>query len=267
MALSHSPSIVIEGLIVYLDPLNPRSYLGSGSTWNNLLGNNLSATIVGGPTFGNPIPYNTWASKYNPTAGFIFNGVNQWMDLGIIPEINNASELTLDIWYGHYISTGAIYDTLISNGGNSAGIGGWRLRWGPSTSTPLELVLRDASGESDFSFSNAVNSINEFDISATGTSYRWNNAIIRLWDSGSTVGCDGMINGNALRSTLSATRSGITSANSLMIGRSPTGSTGAGNSIYGDYQRSISVVKIYNRRLSEEEMRQNYNALRGRFVK
>lgn len=267
MALSHSPSIVTEGLIVYLDPMNPRSYPGSGTAWYNVLGGTLFANITGGPTFGNPIPYSTWASGYNPSAGFIFNGINQWMDLGIIPEINNATELTIDIWYGHYVSTGSAYDTMISNGGNSAGIAGWRLRWGPTSSTPLELILRDGSGETDFSFANAVNSINQFDIALSGTSYRWNNAIVRLWDSGSTVGCDAMINGNALRTTLSANRTGITSTNALMIARSPTGATGTGNSIYGDYQRSISVVKIYNRRLSEQEMRQNYDALKGRFRK
>lgn len=51
MALSHSPSIVSDGLIVYLDAANRRSYSGSGTSWFDLSGNNNHATLTNGPVF------------------------------------------------------------------------------------------------------------------------------------------------------------------------------------------------------------------------
>jgi hypothetical protein len=40
MALTHSPRIVLDGLVLALDAANIRSYPGSGSTWSDLIGNN-----------------------------------------------------------------------------------------------------------------------------------------------------------------------------------------------------------------------------------
>jgi hypothetical protein len=47
MALSHSPQMVRSGLIVYLDSLNPKSYPGTGTTWYDLSGNNNHGTLTG----------------------------------------------------------------------------------------------------------------------------------------------------------------------------------------------------------------------------
>lgn len=51
MALSHSPSIVTNGLQLYLDAANTRSYLGTGTTWSDLSGNGRTGTLTNGPTF------------------------------------------------------------------------------------------------------------------------------------------------------------------------------------------------------------------------
>ena len=45
MALSHSPSIVLDGLVLCLDAGNPKSYPGSGTTWTDLSGNGYLATM------------------------------------------------------------------------------------------------------------------------------------------------------------------------------------------------------------------------------
>jgi hypothetical protein len=51
MALTHSPSIVTNGLVLCLDAANRKSYPGSGNTWTDLSGNGntgtLSATSIG----------------------------------------------------------------------------------------------------------------------------------------------------------------------------------------------------------------------------
>ena len=36
MAFFHSPKLVTDGLVMYVDAANPRSYPGTGSTWYDL---------------------------------------------------------------------------------------------------------------------------------------------------------------------------------------------------------------------------------------
>jgi hypothetical protein len=48
LALSHSPSIVTDGLVLCLDAANPKSYPGSGTTWTDLSGNGNNGTLVNG---------------------------------------------------------------------------------------------------------------------------------------------------------------------------------------------------------------------------
>jgi hypothetical protein len=36
MAFNYSPKIVTDGLVLYLDAANPRSYPGTGTTWYDL---------------------------------------------------------------------------------------------------------------------------------------------------------------------------------------------------------------------------------------
>ncbi len=39
MAFHHSPRIVTDGLVLYLDAANSKSYPGSGTNWYDLSGN------------------------------------------------------------------------------------------------------------------------------------------------------------------------------------------------------------------------------------
>ncbi len=50
MALEHHPKIVTNGLFLYYDPANTRSYVGNGVTINNLKAV-FGCTLVNGPTF------------------------------------------------------------------------------------------------------------------------------------------------------------------------------------------------------------------------
>lgn len=53
MATLYNPKIVTDGLILCLDAANPRSYPSTGTTWNDLSGNNRTTTLVNTPTFNN----------------------------------------------------------------------------------------------------------------------------------------------------------------------------------------------------------------------
>lgn len=51
MAFSFSPKIVTDGLVLYLDAANTRSYPGSGTTWSDISRSRINGTLVNGPTF------------------------------------------------------------------------------------------------------------------------------------------------------------------------------------------------------------------------
>ena len=61
MGLSHSPSIVTDGLVLCLDAANPRSYPGSGSTIYDISGNGYTGTITG------TLPHNGKYFTFNAT--------------------------------------------------------------------------------------------------------------------------------------------------------------------------------------------------------
>jgi hypothetical protein len=57
MAYNFSPKIITDGLVLYLDAANTRSYPGSGTVWTDLsrVGNN--GTLTNGPTFNSEVLY------------------------------------------------------------------------------------------------------------------------------------------------------------------------------------------------------------------
>jgi hypothetical protein len=51
MATAYSPLIVTDGLVMYLDAGNTKSYPGSGTTWTDISRNSNNETLVNSPTF------------------------------------------------------------------------------------------------------------------------------------------------------------------------------------------------------------------------
>jgi hypothetical protein len=45
------PNIIKDGLVLSLDAANPKSYPGTGTSWNDLSGNNENGVLTNGPTF------------------------------------------------------------------------------------------------------------------------------------------------------------------------------------------------------------------------
>jgi hypothetical protein len=106
MALNHSPSIVTNGLVLYLDAANRRSYPGSGTSWFDLSGNGNHGTLTNGPTF----------SSANG-GGIVFDGVNQFgtVSNNISPGTGNFA---ISVWvYKTEITANRYIWEFGSNGG------------------------------------------------------------------------------------------------------------------------------------------------------
>ena len=86
MALSHSPRIVTNGLVLALDAANIKSYPGSGTTWTDLSGIGNNGTLTNGPTY----------SSANG-GSLVFNGTDNYVSLPA-NSINTNADLTLNYW-------------------------------------------------------------------------------------------------------------------------------------------------------------------------
>jgi len=85
MGIDYNNVIVSDGLVLYIDAANPRSYSGSGTSSNSLIGG-VEATLINGVGF---------TSSNNGT--FTFDGANDYINLGNIGSIGNAQ--TIEVWF------------------------------------------------------------------------------------------------------------------------------------------------------------------------
>jgi len=112
MSLSHSPSLITSGLILCLDAANLRSYPGSGTTWSDLSGNGLNATISNSPTYttsnGGILTYS------GSVAGATATGTSSLFNVG-------TGDFTVECWMktdgsGGYAPVFSLDDNLNGNG-------------------------------------------------------------------------------------------------------------------------------------------------------
>ena len=71
MAFNYSPNIITDGLVLYLDAANTKSYPGSGTTWRDLSKSQLNGTLTNGPTFNS-----------SNGGSIVFDGVDDYVNLG-----------------------------------------------------------------------------------------------------------------------------------------------------------------------------------------
>ncbi len=85
MGLKHHPRIVTNGLVMYVDAANTRSYSGSGLTANGLIGG-IGGTLVNGTGFGT-----------TNNGFFIFDGSNDHINFGNSSTLQQTSG-TISAW-------------------------------------------------------------------------------------------------------------------------------------------------------------------------
>lgn len=93
MATYGGPNIIRDGLVLYLEATNQKSYSGTGTTWNDLIGNGNNGTLVNGVGFSG--------------SSMVFDGVND--------EIQLSTELQLDeSWTLNYYQNVNITQNMLS---------------------------------------------------------------------------------------------------------------------------------------------------------
>lgn len=234
--LFHSPRIVTDGLVLYLDAANGRSYPGSGTTWSDLSGNGNNGTLTNGPT------YDTGS-----LGSIRFDGVNDYASIPSIMGVTNFSNTdnyTIDFWT--FINP---VQNTTTNGDNDI-VEKWS---GGAVPYPYTFRYIRASqiiqvAVYNLSTSNAV----DLQVSTNKwlhivSVFDWSNSLLK-----------GYVNVSSSIASRTLNLTGNISNSSPLYLSSRGGSMNF-------FTGNISCLKIYNRALSPDEIKQNFNATRGRF--
>lgn len=239
MATIEGPNIVRNGLIMWLDAGNVRSYPGSGTTWRDISGNGYTATLNNGPTF---------TSVAN--GSFLMDNINDTMTLNNINWNSLGSTRNFTFMFGSKkISYGTggnnTGDSLIFLGAGNGYNSGWRI-----TDYTFGTPGTAFNGAQSYAFQSP--GITSTLVVSDTFSNRF--AICAFAQNAGSV--TGFLNG--VVQTTGAFGAYSSAGNSGLVGFA--------NAIgVGYFSGYISFFLIYNRALSLSEMQQNYNAYKGRF--
>jgi hypothetical protein len=233
MAINVRPSIVTSGLVLNLDAANMKSYPRSGTTWRDLSGNNYSGSLTNGPTFNN-----------QNGGSIVFDGVDDYTDLGLVTQLTNITNLSVNAWVYPITSS---YIAYVSRYSNTTPSNGWLLA--SYTGLTVNSVKFSFDGRESTAQYISVTSSIELPIN------NWVNVIGTKSSSTWSIYVNGLLQGSIV------TGSGATNFqnNNLQVGAL----IGAGFSVYS--RNRVALTQIYNRALTPTEVQQNYNATKTRF--
>ena len=234
MGLNYNPASVIDGLVYYLDIMNTRCYSGTGNTLYNLANSAIGTTIVSGITYDTDFKKNL---NFNGSSGYMFSNdtsldfTNKDFTIQTTLKLNGLSN-GFSGAYAHSICAGAALtnnSSIFYVNGTGTSVNGIGL-WHQPTSTSIEKYTN-------------IQTNKIYNLAVTK-----NTTQIEFFVDGVSVG------------TASTTSSFNFTANGFAIGRWYFPG-------YEQYLKgSIFDFKAYNRAINIEELQQNYNSSKGRYI-
>lgn len=228
MGLSHSPSIITDGLDFYVDPNNTRCYPGFGNTVYNIVNSSIGATLVG---FTSALLDNTEARS------FYFDGTND-----SLPFSNSSSysptKITVCIWFKK--AHGSSFKALIDKGRDN--YGAWTLC--------VDETANKVSFKAKIFYTSGVNQV--ITTSSNYNSNNWN-FVCGVYDGAYlSIYLNGVLSNSAYYLQ-------DVGSNSYPI------TVGAANDGY-NVNANIGQAFIYGRALSAAEINQNYHATKKKYL-
>ena len=227
MGIISGANLSSDGLVYSLDAANFRSYSGSGLTSNALVGG-IGATLVNGVGFTS-----------SNGGSFVFDGTNDYIDTNQYPSTISlaSSDFSVCLWVK--VADYSLWNSFIS-------------RTTSNLPTPLDIYTVQNDGKIRVFLGN-VNSQNYL-LSNTPIPLEWTYVSFTLDSNFIRIYLNGIQ--DSFSNTIGLpTR--VDSSSSIWIG------TRADN--FTRMKGNISQVKIYNRALSAQEIKQNYNATKKRY--
>ena len=236
MAGRTAPKIITNGLTLYLDAGNVRSYASGSTTWRDLTPNNNNGTLINGPTFST-----------EANGCITFDGVNDYVNtVSASSLLNFQTAGTIDIVFKILSAPVADYITIAGFHASSnrtiwietaeVATDRVRLLWSLSSGT-LGSIRSNINPSTNRNINHVVGT---YEVSAS-------NVIFKIYVNGSQFGSTSTVSGSLTNNT----------AAPFIIGSLQDLSNFANANVYS--------AKIYNRALSATEILQNYNATKTKF--
>ena len=232
MSFNYSPKIVTDGLISYLDAGNTKSYVSGSNTWSDLSKNQNNSTLINGPLFDS-----------SNLGSIVFDGINDYVN---VPRAIVTTAFTINMWIkptGDSLTGSTSYSGMVNrfNGYNNQ----------------RNRFLINA-GFTFFNFQAIVSGVTYDILSDTFSSVLNKNSMATVTYNGSNVKF--YLNVNSVMIT-PFSMSGSLDSGTLAA----TIGWGANSTDYF-FNGKIYTYQVYNKSLSDIEITQNYNALKGRFI-
>ena len=229
-------SVVAAGLIMHLDASNPASYSGSGATWSDLSGNGNTVTLQNSPTLVN--------------GALQFDGSTQWARTAANLNLTTFDAVTVEIVVRTTLTAGC-YMTWEHTADWNTNVGG----------IGLSVHCNGSGGQTNVHHTNHN--------TGPARNYEW------------SMGTDWAVHTNVF-SRVGDTTGRLSYVNGLRVpfstvggyatGTATTGGSFANSLVYfagrggaGQMPGRIMAFRVYNRKLSDAEIAQNYLAMSGRF--
>ena len=232
MGVKAGPRIVKDGLVVYLDSANTRSYIGSGTSALSLSGLGNTGILINGPTFSS-----------SNGGQIVFDGTNDYIKFPANSAYNlNNGSLTIEVFFS--IINPIVGERMILEHNNWPANGLYQLTF--ATNDVYRLVFPEAwamGGQLDYTDTNLelnkwTHVVAQFN-TITNTSRLYINTQLK-----------------AERTDITA-ELGSSTSDIYIFCRNGTGLFLAAR---------LGHIKLYNRALSYQEIVQNYNATKGRYI-
>lgn len=229
MSVFTGPSVINQGLAVCFDAANIKSYPGTGNIWYNI-------GYTGGSVTGQ-----TYTPAWGTLGGvtcFNFNQVGAYfLNNSFFPSSfpTDSTNLTISVWFypaASELSSGDRGNLVRANNSNA-----FYMSWNKGNQQ-----------QSNYWYGKTNEGYHESGAAITRSS--WNN-IVAVW---SASALNQWLNG--VKTTASTSGTTANQTGGLQIGWE-------GDS--RQFSGGISVIHIYDRALSDWEVTQSFNALRGRF--
>ena len=231
MSAFGGPNIIDDGLVLYLDAGNRKSYPGSGTTWFDKSGRGNNGTLTNGPTF------NTGS-----LGSVVFDGTNDYVNVNTDPNLPGVSG-SVSVWFNISNTQGSSAGNLglseiILKHNNSESLNGWSII---ASTSSLTSYIKNGSTNWQVPTGSII------------TPNTWYNAVITFQ---SNTSLSLYTNGIFISSVAIGTLTTNTNPLRLAVSNDP---------FWARFQGRVASTQVYNRALTAQEVLQNYNATKGRF--
>lgn len=249
MGTNYSPKIVTENIVLYFDAANPKSYPGSGTSIIDISRNNNNGTLTSGVSFESENKGSIRLSASSHRIEF--------------SQVNLSPPWTTQITYKNLNSTATTASRSTLFGHSSSSNPGWqRIRVdvsGGNSRVRLQTYYQNSS-ETWTSFSQYIGPHGSSYVAPALQDAFWVNRIITITITVSENNIYRVYIDGALMQTINRSSSGDLN-NGLTVNR-----LGVYGSTSYPLNGNIYSAIIYNKELTEEEVMQNYLAIKNRFL-